>query len=93
MIGWFVAGASVISSATAVAMSAVALHRIAGRIGEQARVPETRVDYVRERISGVGRAPHDAHVPVLRSVPPVPPENPHAPPTPPLGTPTVKPLT
>jgi hypothetical protein len=89
VIAWFAAGASVVASATAVAISAVALHRIAGRLGEQ-EPAAALVDYGRDRISAVGRAPSDSHVPVLRSVAAVPPENPHAPPTPPLGNPAIR---
>ena len=90
VLGWIVAGASVVSSATAVAMSAVALHRIAGRLGERESAPGAPAEYDRVRISSVGSAPKDSHVPVLRSVAAVPPENPHAPPTPALGNPIIR---
>jgi hypothetical protein len=88
VVGWILAGASVVSSTAAVAMSAAALRRIAqpeARAGSRDSTPHGRV-----RITAVGDGPRVARVPPLHAVAPVPPENPHAPPTPPLGNPAVR---
>lgn len=89
LVGWILAGAAVVSSTAAVAMSAVALRRIAQPHAATRAVPSEPTDYTRVRISAVGDGPRVPRVPPLHSVAPVPPENPHAPPTPPVGNPVV----
>jgi hypothetical protein len=91
VVGWILAGASVVSSAAAVAMSAAALRRVLRMDAEPQDVAVQSADYTRVRISAVGENPRVPRVPPLRSVAAVPPENPHAPPTPPVGNPIVRP--
>jgi hypothetical protein len=90
VVGWILAGASVVSSAAAVAMSAAALRRVLRMDAEPQDVAVQSADYTRVRISAVGEAPRVPRVPPLHAAP-VPPENPHAPPTPPVGNPIVRP--
>lgn len=89
VVGWILAGASVVSSTAAVAMSAAALRRFARSDAGARGVASDPTDYSRVRISAVGGGPRVPRVPPLHSVAPVPPENPHAPPTPPVGNPAV----
>jgi hypothetical protein len=90
VVGWILAGASVVSSTAAVAMSAIALRRAVRPGGTPQGVSSESADYTRVRISGVGDGPRVPRVPPLHSVAAVPPENPHAPPTPPVGNPIVR---
>lgn len=89
VVGWILAGASVVSSTAAVAMSAMALRRIVPPDAAPRPVASEPPEYTRARISAVGDGPRIPRVPPLHAVAPVPPENPHAPPTPPVGNPIV----
>jgi hypothetical protein len=89
VVGWILAGASVVSSAAAVAMSAAALRRVVQPDAAHRGLTAESADYTRVRISAVGDGPRIPRVPPLQSVAAVPPENPHAPPTPPVGNPIV----
>lgn len=89
VVGWILAGASVVSSTAAVAISAAALRRVASPDAAGRGVASEAADYTRVRISGVGEGPRVPRVPPLHAVAPVPPENPHAPPTPPVGNPII----
>ncbi|SFN44700.1 hypothetical protein SAMN05216219_0703 [Mycetocola miduiensis] len=89
VVGWILAGASVVSSTAALAMSAATLRRVV-RSGPESTVFATEAaEYNPVRISAVGDGPRVPRVPPLHAVAPVAPEDPDAPPTPPLGNPVV----